>query len=179
MYVPPHSPFTSLQLAILMYQCDKLTPSLNWKTTLKFPPHPKLSAECTDLLASLLCEPEDRLGSKPVTGVGGKMSMGIGQGTLTMRGKKGLGDDGSEGVKRHPWFKGVDWESESPFLPFFALSLPLQNPLPSSHPSVSKMLRCRDILDTTTYHELYLRPDTETMADLQIYINRLHHTGPN
>jgi hypothetical protein len=39
--------------------------------------------------------------------------MGIGQGTLTMRGKRGLGDDGSEGVKRHPWFRGVDWESKS------------------------------------------------------------------
>jgi len=88
-----------------------LTPSLNWKTTLKFPPHPKLSAECTDLLASLLCEPEDRLGSN--TRPGGKMGMGIGQGTLTMRGKRGLGDDGSEGIKRHPWFKGVDWESKS------------------------------------------------------------------
>jgi hypothetical protein len=41
--------------------------------------------------------------------------MGIGQGTLTMRGKRGLGDDGSEGTKRHPWFKGVDWESKSLF----------------------------------------------------------------
>jgi hypothetical protein len=46
--------------------------------------------------------------------------MGTGRGTLTMRGKRGLGDDGSEVVKRHPWFKGVDWESEffvgSPFI---------------------------------------------------------------
>jgi hypothetical protein len=38
----------------------------------------------------------------------------MGQGTLTMRGKRGLGDDGSEGIKRHSWFKGVDWESKSP-----------------------------------------------------------------
>jgi hypothetical protein len=36
---------------------------------------------------------------------------------LTLRGKRGLGDDGSEVVKRHPWFKGVDWESE-----FFVVS---------------------------------------------------------
>jgi hypothetical protein len=48
--------------------------------------------------------------------------MGMGQGTLTMRGKRGLGDDGSEGIKRHSWFKGVDWESKSP-------------PHLSSHPS--------------------------------------------
>jgi hypothetical protein len=41
------------------------------------------------------------------------MGMGVGQGTLTMRGKGGLGDDGSEGIKRHSWFKGVDWESKS------------------------------------------------------------------
>ena len=41
------------------------------------------------------------------------MGMGVGQGTLTMRGKRGLGDDGSEVIKRHPWFRGVDWESKS------------------------------------------------------------------
>jgi hypothetical protein len=45
--------------------------------------------------------------------------MGLGNGTLTMRGNKGLflGDDGSEVIKRHAWFRGVDWESGS-FLPF-------------------------------------------------------------
>jgi len=39
----------------------------------------------------------------------------LGNGTLTMRGKRGLplGDDGSEVIKRHPWFRGVDWESTS------------------------------------------------------------------
>jgi len=31
----------------------------------------------------------------------------------TLRGKKGLGDDGAEKIKRHPWFKGTDWDSES------------------------------------------------------------------
>jgi len=41
------------------------------------------------------------------------MGMGVGQGTLTMRGKRGLGDDGSEVIKRHSWFKGIDWESKS------------------------------------------------------------------
>jgi len=45
------------------------------------------------------------------------MGMGVGQGTLTMRGKRGLGDDGSEVIKRHSWFKGVDWESK--FTPYF------------------------------------------------------------
>ena len=39
--------------------------------------------------------------------------MGIGNGTLTMRGKRGLGDDGSQAVKRHPWFRGIDWDCTS------------------------------------------------------------------
>jgi protein-serine/threonine kinase len=116
----------------------KLNPSLNWKTTLKFPPHPKLSAECTDLLASLLCEPEDRLGSntRPGTGAGagggGGGKVGMGHGTLTMRGKRGLGDDGSEGIKRHSWFRGVDWESKSVSISHYHPSL--QN---SSNPKAS------------------------------------------
>jgi hypothetical protein len=45
----------------------------------------------------------------------------MGTGTLTMRGKRGLGDDGSEAVKRHAWFRGVDWESQSSFLYVFPL----------------------------------------------------------
>lgn len=31
----------------------------------------------------------------------------------TTRGKRGLGDDGAEKIKRHAWFKGTDWDSES------------------------------------------------------------------
>jgi len=59
--------------------------------------------------------------------------MGIGNGTLTMRGKRGLGDDGSQAVKRHPWFKGVDWDCTY----FLACFSPLLYPLRLIHSSSS------------------------------------------
>ncbi|EIW69747.1 hypothetical protein TREMEDRAFT_30295, partial [Tremella mesenterica DSM 1558] len=61
--------------------------SLNWRTTLKFPPHPRLSPDCLDLMTKLLCEPEDRLG-----------------------GGLGLGSDGADRIKGHAWFRGIDWD---------------------------------------------------------------------
>ena len=89
--------------------------SLNWRTTLKFPPTPRLTSGCTDLLVSLLCEPEDRLGSslssQSGTGRGSRNVLTIGKGGLG-RG----GEDGAEEIKRHPWFEGVDWNSRS--IPF-------------------------------------------------------------
>lgn len=86
--------------------------SLNWRTTLKFPPYPRLSKECTDLLVSLLCEPEDRLGSSSSSLGGGRSAV------LSTRQVNGLGkggDDGAETIKRHAWFSGIDWDSRCPF----------------------------------------------------------------
>ena len=82
--------------------------SLNWKDTLKFPTKPRLSTQCTDLMTKLLCEPEDRLGSQP----------GIKPSVLTVRSARvgsillGLGSDGVEQIKAHPWFEGIDWDGE-------------------------------------------------------------------
>lgn len=42
---------------------------LNWKQTLKFPPHPHVSHEGVNLMQQLLCEPEDRLGSQTTASV--------------------------------------------------------------------------------------------------------------
>jgi hypothetical protein len=72
-------------------------------------------------------------GAGAVGGGGGGRGVGFGEtrtGTLTMRGKRGLGDDGSEAVKRHPWFRGVDWDSTSS--PFSLLSFSRLSRLPFS-----------------------------------------------
>ncbi|WVQ70619.1 hypothetical protein IAR50_000139 [Cryptococcus sp. DSM 104548] len=134
-------------LGIIMYEClygyPPFTSSsrhvtrqkiLNWPQTLKFPPTPKFSASCLDLITRLLCEPEDRLGSSssadalsgassPAVGVDGAgratagrprgkrvLSAGSGLG-LGQEEKGGLGKDGVEEIKRHPWFKNIDWEN--------------------------------------------------------------------
>ncbi|KAG8494146.1 hypothetical protein CXB51_011807 [Gossypium anomalum] len=58
--------------------CRKI---INWRTCLKFPEEPKISAEAKDLICHLLCDVETRLGTR-----------------------------GVEELKVHPWFEGVQWE---------------------------------------------------------------------
>ena len=103
------SPVEKCKLIILSVN-SKLTVyrSLNWKDTLKFPPKPRLTAQCTDLMTKLLCEPENRLGSQP----GIKPSILSVRSVLGLSGSEGLGSDGAEQIKAHPWFGGIDWDGE-------------------------------------------------------------------
>ena len=43
-----------------MQTCRKI---VHWRTSLKFPPEPRLPAAALDLMRRLLCDVEDRLGS--------------------------------------------------------------------------------------------------------------------
>jgi hypothetical protein len=98
-----------------------LTFSLHWKAHLKFPPSYQVSKQCVDFMTKLLCEPEDRLGGS-ARGSGEKQNGTIPRsasilGSLrgqqgAQQGLAGLGDDGVEEIKRHPWFAGIDWDSE-------------------------------------------------------------------
>ncbi|RXK35938.1 AGC/NDR/NDR protein kinase [Tremella mesenterica] len=88
---------------------------LNWRTTLKFPPHPRLSPDCLDLMTKLLCEPEDRLGSTPASAILTTHTSRTGMSTMTTvstlsRGGLGLGSDGADRIKGHAWFRGIDWD---------------------------------------------------------------------
>ncbi|EUC54695.1 AGC/NDR kinase, partial [Rhizoctonia solani AG-3 Rhs1AP] len=69
---------------------------LNWRTSLRFPPRPRISREGVDLMARLLCEPEDRIGAQAW------MERLISK-------------------QAHPWFKNIDFarihEQEAPFKP--------------------------------------------------------------
>ncbi|EYU32562.1 hypothetical protein ABFS82_14G026400 [Erythranthe guttata] len=60
-----------------MTTCRKI---VNWRTHLKFPEEAKLSVEAKDLICKLLCNVEQRLGTR-----------------------------GADEIKAHPWFRGVDW----------------------------------------------------------------------
>nr|KJB29795.1 hypothetical protein B456_005G119300 [Gossypium raimondii] len=75
---------------------------VNWRTHLKFPEEAKLSAEAKDLIRKLLCNVEQRLGTK-----------------------------GAYEIKAHPWFKDIEWDRlyqiEAAFMPEVNSDLDTQN----------------------------------------------------
>lgn len=79
--------------------CRKI---VNWKTCLKFPEEPKISAEAKDLICRLLCDVDTRLGTR-----------------------------GVDEIKAHPWFRGVQWdmlyELEAAYKPTVIGDLDTQN----------------------------------------------------
>ncbi|KAK9087330.1 hypothetical protein Syun_029724 [Stephania yunnanensis] len=82
-----------------MSTCRKI---VNWRTHLKFPEEAKLSAEAKDLISKLLCNVEQRLGTK-----------------------------GADEIKAHPWFRGVEWDKlylmKAAFIPEVNDELDTQN----------------------------------------------------
>ncbi|XP_059432664.1 uncharacterized protein LOC132165963 [Corylus avellana] len=82
-----------------MSTCRKI---VNWRTHLKFPEEAKLSPEAKDLISKLLCNVNQRLGSK-----------------------------GANEIKAHLWFNGIDWDKiyqiEAAFLPEVNDELDTQN----------------------------------------------------
>ncbi|KAG1353961.1 serine/threonine-protein kinase tricorner [Cocos nucifera] len=82
-----------------MATCRKI---VNWRTHLKFPEEAKLSAEAKDLIRKLLCNVDQRLGTK-----------------------------GAHEIKAHSWFKDVEWDRlyqmEAAFIPEVKDELDTQN----------------------------------------------------
>ncbi|PIA36356.1 hypothetical protein AQUCO_03400329v1 [Aquilegia coerulea] len=82
-----------------MSTCRKI---VNWRTHLKFPEEARLSQEAKDLICKLLCNVDQRLGSK-----------------------------GADEIKAHPWFAGVEWDRlyqmEAAFIPEVNDDLDTQN----------------------------------------------------
>ncbi|CAN1279330.1 Serine/threonine-protein kinase 38-like [Linum perenne] len=82
-----------------MSTCRKI---VNWKTHLKFPEEARLSPEAKDLICRLLCNVEQRLGTK-----------------------------GAHEIKAHPWFEGVEWDKlyqmKAAFIPEVNDELDTQN----------------------------------------------------
>ncbi|KAJ0963272.1 hypothetical protein J5N97_028394 [Dioscorea zingiberensis] len=82
-----------------MSTCRKI---VNWRNHLKFPEEAKLSPDAKDLISKLLCNVEQRLGTK-----------------------------GAHEIKAHRWFKGVQWDQlyqmEAAFKPEVNNELDTQN----------------------------------------------------
>ncbi|VVA16098.1 PREDICTED: serine/threonine-kinase [Prunus dulcis] len=82
-----------------MSTCRKI---VNWRTHLKFPEEAKLSPEAKDLISKLLCNVDQRLGTK-----------------------------GADEIKAHSWFKGIEWDKlyqmKAAFIPEVNDELDTQN----------------------------------------------------
>lgn len=65
---------------------------MNWKRFLKFPSNVKVSEEVKDLMSGLINDVDKRLGY-----------------------------NGASEIKKHPWFRGIDWKNlksmKAPFIP--------------------------------------------------------------
>ncbi|GAA6020257.1 hypothetical protein JCM11491_003867 [Sporobolomyces phaffii] len=88
---------------------------LNWRQSLRFPAKPRVSREAQDLILSLICEKEHRLGSRTPPSViqrrrSGYLDYTTTPSTATLGGG-GVPDDGAEAIKAHAWFAGVEWDS--------------------------------------------------------------------
>ncbi|CAM8924821.1 unnamed protein product [Rhodiola kirilowii] len=83
-----------------MSTCRKI---VNWRAHLKFPEEAKLTPEAKDLISRLLCNVNQRLGTK----------------------------GGADEIKAHPWFRGVDWDRlysmDAAFIPDVNDELDTQN----------------------------------------------------
>uniref|UniRef100_A0A6N2MNT1 non-specific serine/threonine protein kinase n=1 Tax=Salix viminalis TaxID=40686 RepID=A0A6N2MNT1_SALVM len=82
-----------------MSTCRKI---VNWRNHLKFPEEAKLSSEAKDLISKLLCNVDQRLGTK-----------------------------GAYEIKAHPWFNGIEWDKlyqiKAAFIPEVNDELDTQN----------------------------------------------------
>lgn len=88
---------------------------MNYRQHLVFPRQPVVSNEAKSLIRRLICDRDERLGSKRSSQTGSR------QGSKLV---SGLETECVEDIKNHPWFWGTDFDSlhlqEPPFQPYLA-----------------------------------------------------------
>lgn len=106
---------------------------VNWRTHLKFPEEAQLSSEAKDLISKLLCNVNQRLGSKGADEIkvlyGVSCSMFLDLFWKCLRNR--VNDLFALLFQVHPWFKGVEWDKlydmEAAFIPEVNDELDTQN----------------------------------------------------
>lgn len=103
---------------------------VNWRTNLKFPEEAKLSAEAKDLIRKLLCNVEQRLGTKGSYEIKVRILIVLPSFIVVCK------DDTccqlwSSSYQAHPWFKDIEWDRlyqiEAAFIPEVNSDLDTQN----------------------------------------------------
>ncbi|GAA5895237.1 hypothetical protein JCM8208_005944 [Rhodotorula glutinis] len=100
---------------------------LSWRKSLRFPGKPRVSREAIDFLSRLICEPEERLGSR-TSGAGGRRpnSVVVQQRSGFLAGAAAAGpvgpaNDGVDELLNHTWLRGLDFSTlhlqTPPFVP--------------------------------------------------------------
>lgn len=115
--------------------CSSLTllQIVNWRTHLKFPEEAKLSPEAKDLICKLLCNVEQRLGTRGADEI--KVLCGVFCSNSFMSFLNSIQLNELTVWKRHsqahPWFKGVEWDKlyqmKAAFIPEVNDELDTQN----------------------------------------------------
>lgn len=122
--------FYCLDVTILPYVMQ----IVNWRTHLKFPEEAKLSPEAKDLISKLLCNVNQRLGSKGADEI--KVLYGVSFSEIFDLIHELVANNrnyvsASFFFQAHPWFKGIDWEKiyhmEAAFIPEVNDELDTQN----------------------------------------------------
>jgi protein-serine/threonine kinase len=85
---------------------------LTWRQNLKFPARPRASRDAQDLISRLICEREERLGSRANASTIRPNAVVVQQRRSGFLGPApgfaGLAD-GTEDIKAHPWFRDIDF----------------------------------------------------------------------
>jgi protein-serine/threonine kinase len=105
---------------------------MNWRTSLRFPSRPRISREAQDLITNLICEREDRLGSKASSSASRPNSIIVHRrNSFLLAASPSLPNSldremmrGADALKAHAWFKDIDFETlhlqTPPFVPELA-----------------------------------------------------------
>lgn len=126
--------FVRMSFMVEQYTLFSFIQIVNWRTHLKFPEEAKLSPEAKDLISKLLCNVDQRLGTKGADEI--KVLCGVFYSTfsnllLELDWELVELTSWSCYFQAHPWFKGIEWDKlyqmKAAFIPEVNDELDTQN----------------------------------------------------
>ena len=136
---------------------------LNWKKFLKIPSKVKISEEAEDLICKLINNPNERLGLK-----------------------------GADEIKKHPFFKGVDWDNirntKAPFIPklkndYDTAYFETMEPKGPFYPPINKKFKRKDIeffgytFKESDFNDISIKDEFQNSIEAIKYMNRDKSNG--
>jgi serine/threonine kinase 38 len=136
---------------------------LNWKKFLRIPSKKKVSKEAEDLIFKLINNPNERLGLK-----------------------------GADEIKKHPFFKGVDWDNirntKAPFIPklkndYDTAYFETMEPKGPFYPPINKKFKRKDIeffgytFKESDFNDISIKDEFQNSIEAIKYMNRDKSNG--